>query len=150
ASGERMRWVPAGGSSPLGTLGYVSAGLELAAQVAARACPEPERIYVALSTGATFAGLWVGCALGGLRSRVIGVRVADRALANEVLVRALAAGALDRLRRAGALGARQGLGLLARPVEIVGDQLGPGYGLPTPAAAEVLGLMREHGGPELE
>ena len=34
-------WLPPGGSSPLGTLGYVHAGLELGAQVEAGELPEP-------------------------------------------------------------------------------------------------------------
>src|SRR5918997_177001 len=38
-----VRWVPAGGTSALGVLGHVDAGLELAGQVAAAEMPTPTR-----------------------------------------------------------------------------------------------------------
>ena len=74
------RFVFAGGSDPLGTLAFVNAALELAAQVRAGECPAPSRIYCALGSGSTLAGLTLGVALAGLPSEVIGVRVADARL----------------------------------------------------------------------
>jgi hypothetical protein len=64
-----------GGSSPLGTLGYAAAALELAEQVHAGVLPEPAAIYVPLGSGGTAAGLLLGARLGGLASRVCAVRV---------------------------------------------------------------------------
>jgi D-cysteine desulfhydrase len=81
--------IPAGGTSPLGILGHVNAGMELAVQVRAGLLPEPERVVVPLGTGGTVAGLAVGLALGGLRSRVIGARVVPRIVANRGRVRRL-------------------------------------------------------------
>ncbi len=75
-------WVAPGGSSPIGTMGYVSAGLELAGQVARSECPAPDVIYVALGSCGTAAGLWLGLQLAGLRCRVVAVRVVDRWVAN--------------------------------------------------------------------
>jgi D-cysteine desulfhydrase len=69
--------IPAGGTSPLGALGYVDAALELAEQVRAGELPEPDSIFVALGSGGTVAGLTLGLKLAGLRSRVIGVLVSD-------------------------------------------------------------------------
>ena len=46
------RWIPPGGSEPIGTLGYVAAGLELAAQ-ATGAGLTPTDVVVATSTGGT-------------------------------------------------------------------------------------------------
>src|SRR6185295_10840742 len=43
--------IPPGGTTPLGTLGFVNAGLELAADVRASRLPAPRRIYVALGLG---------------------------------------------------------------------------------------------------
>ena len=40
------RWIPAGGSAPLGILGQVNAALELASQVAGGKLPNPDRIVV--------------------------------------------------------------------------------------------------------
>lgn len=44
------RFIPAGGSCPLGIAGYVNAALELRDQVAAGMLPEPDRIYVAMGS----------------------------------------------------------------------------------------------------
>lgn len=74
----RWRWIPIGGSTPLGALGHVNAALELAAQVAESALPAPRRIVVALGSGGTSAGLLVGLALAGLDAELVAVRVAPR------------------------------------------------------------------------
>ncbi|MFQ5697978.1 MAG: pyridoxal-phosphate dependent enzyme [Myxococcota bacterium] len=69
--------IPTGGSSALGALGLVNAGLELAAQVDAGVLPEPARLYVALGSGGTAAGLAAGLSLAGLRTRVVAICVSD-------------------------------------------------------------------------
>jgi 1-aminocyclopropane-1-carboxylate deaminase/D-cysteine desulfhydrase-like pyridoxal-dependent ACC family enzyme len=66
----------AGGSNVFGVLAFINAALELAAQVAAGDCEEPEVIYSAASSNATLAGLTLGMAISGLNTKVIGVRVA--------------------------------------------------------------------------
>ena len=88
--GRRPYRVAVGGSSVVGTLGWVEAGLELANQVAAGELPPPQRVYAAVGTGGTVAGLQVGLALGGLRTEVVGVRVVTYVAANEVRLAALA------------------------------------------------------------
>ncbi len=75
--------IPPGGTSWLGTLGFVSAGVELAAQVAAGALPAPERLYVATGTMGTAAGLALGLALSGLVTEVQAIRVSETWLCNE-------------------------------------------------------------------
>lgn len=77
-----VRWVPAGGTSALGILGHVDAALELASQIAAGECPVPARIVVPLGSGGTAAGLALGLELAGLPTRVVGVRVVSRMVAN--------------------------------------------------------------------
>lgn len=71
----RIMIVPPGGSNALGTLGYVRAGLELAAQVRAGELPEPELIVLPIGTGGTALGVAVGVAAAGLHSKVIAVKV---------------------------------------------------------------------------
>ena len=56
-----------------GAMGYINAAYELKRQITVGIMPEPERIYVPVGSGATLAGLAVGCRLAGLRSRVVGV-----------------------------------------------------------------------------
>lgn len=67
--------IPAGGSSPLGTLGFVNAGLELADQIGAGHVPKPDRLYVASGTMGTCVGLLIGFQLAGLHTQIQAVRV---------------------------------------------------------------------------
>ncbi len=73
--GRRCWVVPMGGSSWLGAVGFVNAGLELAAQVAAGELTAPDRIYIANGTMGSSAGLALGIALAGLPSELHAVRV---------------------------------------------------------------------------
>ena len=80
---NRRTWViPMGGSSWLGTVGFVNAGLELAAQVAAGEIRRPDRLYVAMGTMGTAVGLALGLALAGLETEIQAIRVTDEAIAN--------------------------------------------------------------------
>ncbi|MCA8920594.1 MAG: pyridoxal-phosphate dependent enzyme [Planctomycetes bacterium] len=129
--------IPAGGSNALGTVGFVEAGLELAAQVAEGALPCPDAIVVAAGTCGTAAGIALGCELAGLETRVVAVRVVPRLIANGLNLRRLRRGALALLRKAG-LGAP----LQSRvPVTIETQQLGRGYGASTPAAEDAVRRM---------
>jgi D-cysteine desulfhydrase len=69
--------IPPGGSNWLGAVGFVNAGLELAAQVDAREIPEPARLYVANGTMGTAAGLALGLALAGLGTIVQAIQVTE-------------------------------------------------------------------------
>ncbi|MGE5708081.1 MAG: 1-aminocyclopropane-1-carboxylate deaminase/D-cysteine desulfhydrase [Bacteroidota bacterium] len=81
--------IPAGGSCPVGVLGFVNAGLELAEQIKSGELPPPAAILVASGTSGTQTGLGIGLSIAGFAIPVIGVRVA--ALASE--------GRLQRLSR---------------------------------------------------
>ena len=74
--------IAAGGSSPLGVIGFVNAAFELKNQIARGELPEPDRVYVALGTTGTAVGLMLGLKAANLKSRVIPVRVADEQFAN--------------------------------------------------------------------
>jgi D-cysteine desulfhydrase len=84
------RWIPAGGSSPLGVLGHVNAGLELIDQIDAGAMPEPKTVVVPLGTGGTAAGLALAFAIAQRPIRVVGARVVPRIVARPARVRSLA------------------------------------------------------------
>lgn len=74
----RHCWVvPMGGSSWLGAVGFVNAGLELAQQVAQGALAKPDRIYMATGTMGSSAGLALGLALAELPVELHAVRVVD-------------------------------------------------------------------------
>lgn len=81
--GRNARVVPAGGSSWLGTVGFVNAGLELAQQISTGEIESPDRIYIACGTMGSVAGLALGLALCELPVEIHAVRVSHAAIANE-------------------------------------------------------------------
>jgi D-cysteine desulfhydrase len=92
--------IPAGGSAPLGVVGFVNAAFELAEQVEAGLIPEPDRIYVASGTMGTCVGLLLGLATVGLKSKVVAVRVTTAPYTTPEKARKLFARTLGLLRRA--------------------------------------------------
>jgi D-cysteine desulfhydrase len=137
--------LPAGGSSPVGALGYVEAALEIAAQVGDGSLPEPAHVVVPVGTGGTAAGLALGFQLAGLRTRVVGVVVNDQLRLDAPVLARLARRIAKLLERRGARlgGLRLGPGML----DLTRDQIGPGYGHPTEAAARAAALAAEEGLP---
>lgn len=75
---NRRTWViPLGGSCWLGAVGFVNAGLELAAQIDAGEISRPDRVYIANGTMGSAAGLALGLALADIPAELHAVRVAD-------------------------------------------------------------------------
>jgi D-cysteine desulfhydrase len=64
-------------SSPLGMVGYVSAGFELKDQIQQDLLPEPELIYVALETMGTAVGLALRCKAAGLKTHIVSVHLGN-------------------------------------------------------------------------
>lgn len=144
---RRVRWIPAGGSSPLGILGHAAAALELADQLAHDTLPVPDTLVVPLGSGGTAAGLLVGLALAGLPTRVLGVRVVPRVVANRRRVLTLAR------RAAGLFADRAGVS----PPRVDGTrfaiedaQYGGAYARETRASRSSAALVLAREGPALE
>ena len=96
----RNAWViPMGGSSWLGAVGFVNAGLEVAEQVASGVVSLPDRLYVATGTMGTAAGLAIGLALANLPTEVQAVRVSDPLIMNDAALRRLVCKTAMMLRR---------------------------------------------------
>lgn len=135
----RCYTIAAGGSSPVGTLGYVSAALELEEQVRSGAMPAPDVVHVAAGTLGTAAGLAIGLALGELTTRVRAVRIASTLVTNERTLRLL----VERtaaLLQAGGVRMPTTTAILQR-VELTHDAIGAGYGRETEAAREAATLL---------
>ena len=133
---HRLPYVlPAGGSSPVGALGFVAAARELAAQVRAGELPEPAEIWCALGTGGTAAGLLLGCRLEGMRTEIKTVHVNDQLKLSERTVLRLARKAATKLGE-DAAGLDGG-------AEVVHGYLGGGYGHATPEAARAIAATRD-------
>jgi D-cysteine desulfhydrase len=127
-AGEIVELIPYGGSSVRGAHGYVGCGWELLRQL-----PELKHVVVAVGSGGTMAGLVA--ALGA--DRVLGVdagAVADPAHRVEKLVEGLQA--LDSVPQRDS----------AAPLRLRRDQVGPGYGILTPAARDALFAAAHHEG----
>ncbi len=139
-------YIPGGGSSPRGVLGYVNAALELARQIDNGELPMPDAIFVAAGTCGTLAGLILGAQLADLPTRIVGVRVVDKVLANPVVTASLANRTAHLLRDAGVSVGR----VLPTDVEIIDDQIGEGYGVPTDAGEQAMDLVDKTAGLELE
>jgi D-cysteine desulfhydrase len=128
-----MRWerdayfIRLGGSSPLGTLGFVEAARELVAQIAAGVLVEPDVVVVAMGSGGTAAGLAVGFEEAGLRTRVIGVAVSPPAPLLAHLARRLALKTAMLAGLPAAAAARA-----AKRIDVEGRWIGRGYGHATP------------------
>jgi D-cysteine desulfhydrase len=133
------RWIPAGGSSPLGVLGHVNAGLELVGQIDAGVLPAPRVVVVPLGTGGTAAGLALAFAIAQRDIAVVGARVVPRIVARLTRVRRLANETAKLIeQKAGVQLPRVG----KTAVTIVHDSYGGAYGRETTAAKQAAEQLR--------
>ncbi len=96
----RHAWVvPMGGSSWRGTVGFVAAGLELAAQIAKGEIAKPDRLYVGTGTMGTAVGIALGLAIAELDTDVHAVRASVTDITNEYLMNKLAEKTVTMMRR---------------------------------------------------
>jgi 1-aminocyclopropane-1-carboxylate deaminase/D-cysteine desulfhydrase-like pyridoxal-dependent ACC family enzyme len=91
--------IPWGGSSVPGTVGFVAAGFEFAAQFRASGIPLPPRIYLPCGTMGSVAGLALGLAAAGLPATVVSVKVVPQAMVTAAAVGALAVATNEAVRR---------------------------------------------------
>ncbi len=68
-------FIPPGGSSALGCLGYVSAAFELAEQIEKGEAVLPDEIWLPVGSLGTMVGLILGLHLAGLSCKVFGVKI---------------------------------------------------------------------------
>jgi D-cysteine desulfhydrase len=132
-----------GGSDAIGTLGYVSAALELVEQIDAGELPVPAAVHVAAGTLGTSAGLALGFTLAERRIPIIATRITGRIVANETALRSLIRGAAARLRLAGIeiTDTRAADEL----VQLRHGQIGRGYGRETEAGRQAAEVFAKHG-----
>lgn len=141
--GRDVRWIPPGGTSPLGMLGHVNAALELAEQLSRGEMPVPARVVLPVGSGGTAAGLALGFAIAGVNTKVVGARVAPRTAAGRLRVLALARRARRYLER---LSGERIPGIDPSRLEIIHSVYAGAYGRALPgAAAHASMLLRETG-----
>ena len=123
--------MPLGASTPRGAVGFAQGVGELVDQLGGDR--PPDVIVHSSSSGGTQAGLVAGCRLFGLPTRVIGISADEEAGTLSALVAGLVSGI------AGELGLPADR--LSGPAPEVDDRfVGGGYGVPTDASREAVGL----------
>lgn len=133
AAGGVPYTIPVGASAPLGALGYVNATLELHTQAHEAGVQFDHLVHASGSTG-TQAGLLAGHALLRSRTVVHGVNIL---------------GEHEPVRERAYELAQQTLSLIGHPASLVrdqdvivhNDQVGPGFGKPTPGMLEAVELL---------
>jgi len=138
---ERCYEIPFGGSSRVGTLGFVNAALELAEQIAAGECAAPDVIYVACGTAGTIAGLAVGLGMARLPTRIEALQVTPDSMQPFRLASTLVTEVTDDLAAAGIDAPATGTSI--GRLNIRNDQLGAGYAEPTDAGREAAALWHD-------
>jgi D-cysteine desulfhydrase len=148
ADGRYPYIIPLGGSSPVGAIGYVNAGFELAEQIAAGEIPLPSRIYLALGTMGTAAGLLLGLKAAGVKTHLHAVRVVPTHVAdmdkcrilfretNELLCELEPSFPLCKIE--------------PEELTICHEYFGEKYGMFTPEAMVAVALLRESDGIALD
>ena len=121
AKGEKVYEMPAGGSTPLGVMGYFTAVKEMMEQLKEM---DQKIDYVVCASGSngTFSGLWLGSRYYNAPWEVIGATVSPYSKQNNVTMAALINAASEKFE----------LGITAEPDElrILGDYWGAGYDVP--------------------
>lgn len=130
AQGRRPFVIPLGASTPMGAAGFARGVEELLT-----AGVSPTVIIHSSSSGGTQAGLIAGCALFGLKARIIGISADESTDTLSTIVRGL-------LESMGSmLGASTAAIGLDRPIEVIDTFVGGGYGIPTQESREALELI---------
>ncbi len=147
-AGERPYFIWAGGSTPLGTIGYLNAGLEIAEQIKKGELPEPDYIFCAVGSCGTFVGLNLGTKLAGLKSKVLGVRVYERMGVNSIMCWNLARSTLKLLKKA--YPDFPSLNISPKNFTILHNYYGKGYAYFTKEGRQAVKMMEELEGIKLE
>jgi len=128
AAGEQTYFVPYGGSSPMGAMGYTFAVEEVLAQGI-----DPDWFVFGTSSGGTHAGLALGARLFGYRGKVLGISIDESEAWLKARVSALASDASELLGRR----------VEIRPEEILANDsyCSAGYGVLTGAEREAVTLF---------
>ena len=140
-SKRNIYYLPPGGSSPRGSLGFVAAAFELKRQIDTGEIPEPKYIFVALGSKGTMAGLLVGSKLAGLNSTIVGVRVSYHWIANEKATANLANKVVDLMRKYD-----RNVPVIrfnGEDMYVLHDFCGEDYGAPTAQGKEAMEILDE-------
>jgi len=140
--------IAVGGSSRLGNVAFVSAAFELRDQVARGELTSPDHIYMAMGTMGSAVVLQIGLKAAGLPSRLVAVRASSPGTSSERRFEQMFERTASYLRSLEP--SFPELHYAAGDVQFVGDQLGGGYAMATPAGKAASARFLELAGLELE
>ncbi|MCE7903403.1 MAG: pyridoxal-phosphate dependent enzyme [Gammaproteobacteria bacterium PRO9] len=134
---DRVCEIPWGGSSPLGSQGFVAAADELLAELATIAPGRPIRVYLPCGTMGSAAGLLAGFARARADATVVSVKVVPQHVDAAAVGQATTA--ILALLPDGEVAARE----IASRLEFRSEFAGTEYAVPTAGGIEALALARE-------
>jgi len=138
-------FIPPGGSSATGNLGFYLAGKELIEQIKRGELPEPSIIFIPVGTGGSLAGLSLGLCESEIK--IIGICVVERVVTNWTVLSYEILSLSNLLRKNG---------IRTNPLKAMmrfslnHKFIGKGYGHLTNEAVEAVKIMMDEEGIELE
>lgn len=144
--GDDIYYMTLGGSTPLGTLGYVDAALELKNQVNNGEIPEPDYIFIPTASSGTAAGLTLGVKIAGLKTHIVAVQVSFSSISNFKVMRRLS----NKTKKYIATYDNTIPDMSYEHLHYIEDYYGGEYGLPTPEGIEAIKLLNTEEGISLE
>jgi D-cysteine desulfhydrase len=142
---EGYFFIPPGGSSATGNLGFYLAGKELIEQIRNEELPEPSFVFIPVGTGGSLAGLSLG--LCESKIKIIGICVVERPVTNRAVLFGEILSLSNFLRKNGV---KSNPLKAVRKFSLNHRFIGKGYGHPTDEAVEAVKIMMDEEGIELE
>ncbi len=130
-----------GVGTPLGSIGFINAIIEVKKQIDKGLLPEPDYIFVAAGSSGTSAGLAAGCKLLGLKTKVIAVKVSQDIVVNPKAIIKIAKKAIKYLRKRD--DSVENVDITEEDFEIFKGYLGSGYGVKTIKGQNAVDLIYE-------
>ncbi len=91
-------FVPAGSTSEISSLGFIISAIEIKEDVISKKIPEPDFIFLPVGTMGTLAGLSCGLAICGMKTKILGCAVVEKAVCNEFLAKKIIKKIIDFLK----------------------------------------------------
>lgn len=139
---EQSYYIPGGGSSGVGSIGYVDAIFELKRQIDEGQATKPDVIFVTAGTCGTLAGMALGLKMAKLHIPIYAVRVVDRVVANHIQVFKLVHQIKQVFQRHGLTDCPE---VHKEDIHFIHDQLGKDYGYSTAQGLLAMETAKTHG-----
>jgi len=141
----RAYFLYAGGSSLVGTVGFINAAFELKEHIDGGEIPQPAIIMCPLGSGGTLSGLSLGVQLAGLDTEVIGVRVMGSHLGPfDACTPKTVKRLMHRTYRFLKEKSRGIPDISLNTPRILDDYFGDGYGFPTEAGKRAYQMVKDN------